>query len=47
MTWTTQEFVNNFKRVEGWVEACEDPSSLPTATKPNEPVVVDEDDLPF
>jgi hypothetical protein len=22
-SWTTDEFVNNFKRVEGWVEACE------------------------
>jgi len=52
MTWTTDEFVNNFKRVEGWVEACENPSTIPTASKPNEPVSqeavqIDEDELPF
>jgi len=47
MTWTTDEFVNNFKRVEGWVESCENPSTIPAASKPSEPVVVDEDDLPF
>jgi len=63
MIWTTDEFVNNFKRVEGWVEACENPSTIPAASKPNEPVstptkivketyssqpvVVDEDELPF
>ena len=63
MTWTTDEFVSNFKRVEAWVEACENPKAIPQASKPNEPVstptkivketyssqpvVVDEDDLPF
>jgi len=47
MTWTTDEFVNNFKRVEGWVEACENPSTIPAASKPNEPVQIDEDELPF
>jgi len=52
MKWTTDEFVNNFKRVEGWVEACENPSTIPAASKPNEPVSqepvqIDEDDLPF
>jgi len=52
MTWTTDEFVNNFKRVEGWVEACENPSTIPAASKPNEPVSqepvqIDEDELPF
>lgn len=47
MIWTTDEFVNNFKRVEGWVEACENPSTIPTASKPNEPVQIDEDELPF
>lgn len=47
MIWTTDEFVNNFKRVEGWVEACENPSTIPAASKPNEPVQIDEDELPF
>ena len=52
MTWTTDEFVNNFKRVEAWVEACENPKAIPQASKPNEPVVqesveIKEDDLPF
>lgn len=52
MTWTTDEFVNNFKRVEGWVEACENPSTIPAASKPNEPVSqepvqIDDDELPF
>ena len=47
MKWTTDEFVNNFKRVEGWVEACENPSTIPATSKPSEPVVVDEDELPF
>ena len=47
MTWTTDEFVNNFKRVEGWVEACENPSTIPAASKPNEPVQIDDDELPF
>ena len=47
MKWTTDEFVNNFKRVEGWVEACENPSTIPTASKPNEPVQIDDDELPF
>ena len=51
-SWTTDEFVNNFKRVEGWVEACENPSTIPAASKPNEPVSqeavqIDEDELPF
>ena len=41
------EFVNNFKRVEGWVEACENPSTIPAASKPSEPVHIDEDELPF
>ena len=52
MTWTTDEFVSNFKRVEAWVEACENPKAIPQASKPNEPVAQDpveikEDDLPF
>ena len=47
MTWTTDEFVNNFERVEGWVEACENPSTIPAASKPNEPVQIDDDELPF
>jgi len=47
MKWTTDEFVNNFKRVEGWVEACENPSTIPAASKPNKPVQIAEDDLPF
>ena len=52
MVWTTDEFVNNFKRVEAWVEACENPKAIPQASKPNEPVVqesveIKEDDLPF
>jgi|TARA_B100000073_G_C23728987_1_gene570186 hypothetical protein len=46
-SWTTDEFVNNFKRVEGWVEACENPSTIPAASKPSEPVHIDEDELPF
>ena len=51
-SWTTDEFVNNFKRVEGWVEACENPSTIPAASKPNEPVSqeavqIDDDELPF
>ena len=51
-SWTTDEFVNNFKRVEGWVEACENPSTIPATSKPNEPVSqepvqIDEDELPF
>ena len=53
--WTTEEFVNNFRRVEGWVEACEQPASTPAASKPNEPlsnglqepVQIADDDLPF
>ena len=28
MTWTTDEFVSNFKRVEAWVEACENPKAI-------------------
>jgi hypothetical protein len=28
-SWTTDEFVNNFKRVEGWVEACEGKPGTP------------------
>ena len=52
MIWTTDEFVNNFKRVEAWVEACENPKAIPQASKPNEPVAqesveIKEDDLPF
>tara|TARA_Y100000591_G_C21762105_1_gene660647 strand:+ start:622 stop:1257 length:636 start_codon:yes stop_codon:yes gene_type:complete len=55
MKWTTGEFIDNFRRVEGWVEACENPSTTPLNTQPNEPipngiqetVVVNEDDLPF
>jgi hypothetical protein len=52
MTWTTDEFVNNFKRVEGWVESCENPSTIPAASKPNEPVSqepvqIDDNELPF
>ena len=47
MTWTTDEFINNFKRVEGSVEACENPSTIPAASKPNEPVQIDDDELPF
>jgi len=47
MKWTTDEFVNNFNRVEGWVEACENPSTIPAASKPNEPVQIDDDELPF
>ena len=39
--WTTDEFVNNFNRVEGWVEACENPSTIPVASKPNEPVQIE------
>ena len=54
-SWTTEEFVNNFRRVEGWVEACEQPASTPAASKPNEPlsnglqepVQIADDDLPF
>ena len=59
-SWTTDEFVNNFKRVEGWVEACENKPNTPVdnnlarlqeqrvdASSPSNPVVVDEDDLPF
>ena len=44
---TTDEFVNNFNRVEGWVEACENPSKILAASKPNEPVQIDDDELPF
>jgi len=29
MKWTTDEFVNNFKRVESWVEACEGKPGTP------------------
>ena len=52
MIWTTDEFVSNFKRVEGWVEACENPKAIPQASKPNEPVSqepvqINDDDLPF
>ena len=52
MVWTTDEFVNNFKRVEAWVEACENPKAIPQASKPNEPVAeesveIKADDLPF
>jgi len=52
MIWTTDEFVNNFKRVEAWVEACENPKAIPQASKPNEPVAeesvqINDDDLPF
>jgi hypothetical protein len=52
MTWTTDEFVSNFKRVEAWVEACENPKAIPQASKPNEPVSqepvqINDDDLPF
>ena len=47
MKWTTDEFVNNFNRVEGWVEACENPSTIPAASKPSEPVQIDDDELPF
>ena len=55
MKWTTDEFVNNFNRVENWVEACENPSTIPAASKPNEPlsnglqepVQIADDDLPF
>ena len=55
MKWTTGEFIDNFRRVEGWVEACENPSTTPSNTQPNESipngiqetVVVNEDDLPF
>jgi len=55
MNMSTEEIVNTFKRVEGWVEACENPAKLPLATKDNEPVsremldniVYDADDLPF
>ena len=52
MVWTTDEFVNNFKRVEAWVEACENPKAIPQASKPNEPVAqesvqINDDDLPF
>ena len=54
-SWTTEEFVNNFRRVEGWVEACEQPASTPAVSKPNEPlsnglqepVQIADDDLPF
>ena len=51
-SWTTDEFVSNFKRVEGWVEACENPKAIPQASKPNEPVSqepvqINDDDLPF
>jgi len=31
MSWTTDEFVNNFKRVEAWVEACEDKPGTPVS----------------
>lgn len=49
MTWTTDEFVSNFKRVEGWVEACENPKAIPQASEPvsEEPVQINDDDLPF
>jgi len=53
--WTTEEFVNAYKRVEGWLEACENPATLPLATKDNEPISrdmqdiiqYDNDELPF
>jgi len=32
MSWTTDEFVSNFKRVESWVEACEDKPGTPVAS---------------
>ncbi len=32
MSWTTDEFVNNFKRVESWVEACEDKPGTPVSS---------------
>jgi len=49
MIWTTDEFVSNFKRVEGWVEACENPKAIPQASEPvsQEPVQINDDDLPF
>jgi hypothetical protein len=49
MTWTTDEFVSNFKRVEAWVEACENPKAIPQASEPvsQEPVQINDDDLPF
>ena len=49
MIWTTDEFVSNFKRVEGWVEACENPKAIPQASEPvsEEPVQINDDDLPF
>lgn len=49
MTWTTDEFVNNFKRVEAWVEACENPKAIPQASEPvsQEPVQINDDELPF
>ena len=28
-SWTTPEFVQNFKRVESWVEACEGKTGTP------------------
>jgi hypothetical protein len=48
-SWTTDEFVSNFKRVEGWVEACENPKAIPQASEPvsQEPVQINDDDLPF
>jgi len=32
MSWTTDEFVSNFKRVESWVEACEDKPGTPVSS---------------
>ena len=56
MNMTTSDIVQCFKRVESWVDACEDPSSTPLVTKVNEPVAndvldqpvtIEEDELPF
>ena len=32
MSWTTDEFVSNFKRVESWVESCEDKTGTPVSS---------------
>ena len=60
MTWTKEQFVSEFNRVEGWVESCENKTGTPVennlaklqeqridAKSPSQPVVVDEDELPF
>ena len=59
MTWTKEQFVSEFNRVEGWVESCENKTGTPAENnlaklqeqridaKSPSQPVVDEDELPF